>query len=113
MALRAVSELEKGPTSTRRPVDDTFTFDVDVVDRQAKTPKARTLELALSEDNDLFFAGNSKTVEQVTMVGDTPVHVTFAGKRIRGSAAGLAAFRVTLREKDGDVLVFCLIGIEE
>jgi len=113
MALRAVSELLKDPTSTTRPVDDTFTFDVDVVDRQARTPKPRTLQLVLSDENDLVFAGNSKTVEQVETVGDTPVHVTFPNKRIRGSGADLSGFRVSLREKDGEVLVFCLIGIDE
>jgi hypothetical protein len=118
MALRATSPLTPDHTSTPRPVNDTFDFDVEVVDRRADTPTIRTLELALAPNNDLFFAGGSKSVEQKVRVGSEPVQVTFSRKRITGSGRNtetgedLSSFRVTLREQNGDDLVFCLIRIE-
>ena len=45
MALKADSELDPTPTVTAKPVNDSFDFDVDVVDRRADKPRARTLEL--------------------------------------------------------------------
>ena len=111
MALKAVSELDPTPAVTARPVNDTFDFEVDVVDRRADKPGVRTLELSLAPGNDLFFPGRQKTVEQDETVGKDPVHVTFSAK-ISGSGAGLSSFRVTLQEKDGPDLVFCLIRLE-
>jgi hypothetical protein len=112
MALKADSELDPTPQVTTRPVNDTFDFDVDVVDRRADKPRVRTLELTLAPGNDLFFTGRKKTVEQDETVGKDPVHVTFKTKTISGSGAGLSSFRVTLQEKDGPDLVFCLIRLE-
>ena len=112
MALKADSELDPTPLVTARPVNDTFDFEVDVVDRRADKPRVRTLELSLAPGNDLFFTGRQKTVEQDATVGKDPVHVTFKAKTISGSGAGLSSFRVTLQEKDGADLVFCLVRIQ-
>jgi hypothetical protein len=112
MALKAVSELNPTPEVTARPVNDTFQFEVDVIDRRADKPKARTLELVLAAGNDLFFTGRTKTVEQDETVGKESVHVTFKAKTISGSGADLSSFRVTLREQDGEDLVFCLVRLE-
>jgi len=111
MALKADSELDPTPQLTAKPVNDSFTFEVDVVDRRADKPRVRTLELALAPGNDLFFPGRKKTVEQDETVGKDPVHVTFKATPISGSAADLSSFRVTLQEKDGADLVFCLIRL--
>jgi hypothetical protein len=110
--LRAVSPMEPIPRSTSRPVNETFDFVVTLVDRKAERKSPRTLELSLGADNDLFFPGNSKTVTQVESIGNTPVEVTLDRKKITGSGAALSSFRVTLREEGGDVLVFCLIGLD-
>jgi len=112
MALKADSELDPTPQLTAKPVNDTFTFEVDVVDRRADRPRVRTLELALAPGNDLFFPGRTKTLDQDETVGKDPVHVTFKGKTITGSGADLSSFRVTLREQGGADLVFCLIRLE-
>jgi hypothetical protein len=112
MALKAVSELNPTPEVTAKPVNDTFQFEVEVVDRRADKPKVRTLELSLAPGNDLFFTGRQKTVEQDETVGKDPVHVTFKAKTICGSGADLSSFRVTLQEKDGPDLVFCLVRLE-
>ena len=112
MALKAVSELNPTPEVTAKPVNDTFQFEVDVVDRRADKPKVRTLELSLAPGNDLFFTGRQKTVEQDETVGKDPVHVTFKATAISGSGADLSSFRVTLQEKDGPDLVFCLVRLE-
>jgi hypothetical protein len=112
MALRATSPLLADPSSTTRPVDETFDFTVDVVDRRAGTAIERTLELFLAPDNDLVFVGGSKTVTKKVRVGSEPVTVTFPQKRITGSGDDLSSFRVSLREKDGSTLVFCLITLQ-
>ena len=112
MALKAISELNPTPAQTTKPVNETFDFEVDVVDRRADKPRVRTLELSLAPGNDLFFTGRQKTVEQDETVGKDPVHVTFSGKTISGSGADLSSFRVTLQEKDGPDLVFCLVMLE-
>ena len=112
MALKAISELNPTPAVTAKPVNDTFDFQVDVVDRRADKPTVRTLELSLAPGNDLFFTGRQKTVEQDETVGKDPVHVTFSAKTIGGSGADLSSFRVTVQEKDGPDLVFCLIRLE-
>ena len=111
MALKADSELTPTPDATARPVNDSFRFEVDVVDRRAVKPTARTLELVLAAGNDLFFAGRKKSVAQDETVGKDPVHVTFTARTISGSGADLSSFRVTLREQGGADLVFCLIRI--
>ena len=110
--LRALSALEPDPGSTTRPVNKMFDFVVTLVDRKAERKSPRTLELSLAADNDLFFPGGSKTVTQVESIGDTPVDVTLDRKKITGSGTDLSSFRVTLREEGGDVLVFCLIGLD-
>src|SRR5215204_3129910 len=90
MALKADSELDPTPQATAKPVNDTFQFEVDVVDRRADKPKVRTLELVLAPGNDLFFTGRSKTVEQDATVGKDVVHITFKAKTISGSGADLS-----------------------
>lgn len=110
--LRAVSPLEPDPDSTSRPVNETFDFVVTLVDRKAERKSPRTLELSLAVDNDLFFPNGSKTVTQVESIGATPVVVTFR-KKITGPGKDLSSFRVSLREEgSGDVLVFCMIGLD-
>jgi hypothetical protein len=112
MALRATSPLTPDHNSTPRPVKDTFSFDVEVVDRRATAPAKRTLELTLAPGNDLVFAGGSKSVTQDEMVGSVPVRVAFAGKRITGTGVDVSSFRVMLREQNVEDLVFCMIRID-
>ena len=112
MALRATSPLTADHNATPRPVKDSFSFEVEVVDRRATAPTIRTLELVLAAGNDLSFVGGSKSVSQDVTVGAAPVSVSLAGKRITGLGDGLASFRVTLREQGGSDLVFCLIRID-
>jgi len=111
MALRATSQLVPTPSSTRRPVNASFSFAVTVVDRRAPKAKPRTLELALAASNDLSFADGQKTVTQEVSVGSEPVDVTFPSEGISGPG-NLAAFEVTLRENGGSRIVSCMIALE-
>ena len=111
MALRAVSDLNIVPDSTNQPVNASFDFTADLVDRVAPVPKNRTVELALSPNNDLVFDGGAKSVSRVVSVGNAPVTVTFPKQQITGDAADRVSFRVTLREQNGDDLVFAMISI--
>jgi hypothetical protein len=112
MALRAVTDLNIDPTSTPKPVNKSFDFTADLVDRTAPEPKKRTVELALSPDNELVFDGGKKSISKDVSVGNKPVTVTFSQKPISGDPGDRSSFRVTLREQDGEDLVFAMILIE-
>jgi hypothetical protein len=110
MALRATTKLVPQPSSTTRPVNASFTFDVTVVDRQATAPTSRTLELVLSEENDLVFGNNTKAFSQDVVVGEEEVPVTFV-TRVKGPARDLAAFQVALSAETSAHLPVCRIRV--
>jgi hypothetical protein len=112
MALAVISNLVPDPVSTPSPLrHKSFAFVVDVVDRKATSPVARTLALGLAASNDLVFPGDSKSVDQSVAVGKDPVTITFETK-ISGTAAGLAFFRVTLSDEAANALAACLVRLE-
>jgi hypothetical protein len=109
MPLTADSPLTASPSSSKLPAS--FRFSAMILDPDAGKKKKATILLALAEGNNLTFSGGAKSISQKVDIGPTPVAVSFS-TRVSGDASELAAFRVSMRDEEGNDMVTTFVAVE-